>query len=235
MIYFGIYDGQRVKNVDKDLTDSLLLSCYSAGAPQFTSQHLQQNKKHATCLNTALHRDNCYCRGRGFTSSAGPYSSQEKGFWVCACVWMCVCERESWIHLYSLYRAQTYLFQILMYYTKDTTYNQLSPQMGFIQTTHATWKYRTLQLTPNQFLSEIFFPPENRGITPWETNRCKMMDVLMQLKWLTTGLCWILDDGVVLLSVYAKVCVEGFRRFSKIMFTQVEYFNIFSQQSAQEI
>lgn len=50
-----------------------------------------------------------------------------------------------------------------------------------------------------------------------------MMDVLKQLKLLTTDLCWIRIDDVVMLAVSAKESVESesYQGFSKIMSIQV--------------
>lgn len=51
-----------------------------------------------------------------------------------------------------------------------------------------------------------------------------MMDVLKQLKLLTTDLCWIRIDDVVMLAVSAKESVESesYQGFSKIMSIQVK-------------
>lgn len=58
-----------------------------------------------------------------------------------------------------------------------------------------------------------------------------MMNVLKQLKLLTTDLCWNHTDDVVMLSAYAKESVESesYKGFSKIMSTQVKYLNILAQ------
>lgn len=59
-----------------------------------------------------------------------------------------------------------------------------------------------------------------------------MMDVLKQLKLLTTDLCWIQTDDVVMLSVQAKESVESesYEGFSKIASTQVQYLNLLAKK-----
>lgn len=52
-----------------------------------------------------------------------------------------------------------------------------------------------------------------------------MMDVLKQLKVLTTDLCWIPADDAVMLSAGAKDSAEE-GEFSKIVSTQVKYSNV---------